>query len=160
LDGKGIRTTGLAGGRLFDINADGKLDLSSFILGGNGLLAMDRNHNGKIDDGSELFGDQRGASNGFEELHKLDENQDGVVDKNDSAYSALSLLTPSSANPNDLQLTSLAAAGIAALKLTYSGANQSINPGDSIAQEGSFIRNDGTTGVAGDLLLAYRRVQF
>ena len=46
-----------------------------------------------INDGTELFGDQRGAANGYEELVKLDENQDGKIDAKDKAFDALTLLS-------------------------------------------------------------------
>ncbi len=159
LDGNGIRASGLKDGQLFDINADGKMDLTSFILGGDGLLALDRNRNGKIDDGSELFGDQLGASNGFEELRKLDDNKDGIVNSKDRAFANLSLLTTIADRPGELQLTSLAQAGVAALRLAYHSEEESLNPDVSIVQKGSFVKADGTQGLAADLLLAFRNIQ-
>ncbi len=159
LDGNGIQASGLKDGQLFDINADGKLDLTSFILRGAGLLALDRNRNGKIDDGSELFGDQLGASNDFEELRKLDENKDGIVDSKDQAFANLSLLTTIADQPGKLQLTSLAQAGVAALRLAYQSEEEAFSPDVSIAQKGSFMKIDGSQGLAADLLLAFRKVR-
>ncbi len=58
-------------------------------------LALDRDGNGRIDDGSELFGSltrlETGvrARHGFEALAELDENHDGVVDANDPAFAKL-----------------------------------------------------------------------
>ncbi|MBI5546029.1 MAG: hypothetical protein HY901_19225 [Deltaproteobacteria bacterium] len=58
-------------------------------------LAFDRNGNGRIDDGSELFGSAtvltsgRRAVNGFEALAELDGNHDGKVDSQDKAWSRL-----------------------------------------------------------------------
>lgn len=159
LDGNGIHATGLAEGRQFDMNADGQLDLTNFIRGGDGLLAMDRNHNGKIDKGSELFGDQLGARNGFEQLRQLDGNRDGIMDKSDEGFTQLSLLVPSKTELDQLQKTSLAAEGVAALKLDYQEKNNPLDPGAVIAQQGSLLRQDGSTGAAVNLLLAYRRIQ-
>jgi len=150
LDANGIRATGLAGGRVFDINADGQPDLTSFIASGDGLLALDRNRNGRIDDGSELFGDQRGAVNGFEELRKLDQNRDGVIDSGDSAYRDLLVLT------SEGELGALDHSGVAAISLDYSTVGLAVNPDVVLAQAGSFRRSDGTTGLAADLLLSYR----
>lgn len=159
LDGNGIKASGLQDGRLFDINADGKVDLTSFILGKDGLLALDRNHNGKIDNGNELFGDQQGSLNGFEELRKLDNNKDGVVDPHDNSFADLGVLMIKPGDPDEMQLTSLAQAGVAALRLAYRNTDEAINPDATIAQKGTFIRADGTEGLAADLLLAYRKVQ-
>lgn len=159
LDGNGIHASGLKDGQLFDIHADGKLDLTSFILGDDGLLSIDRNRNGRIDDGSALFGNQLGASNGFEELRKLDDNKDGIVDSQDQALDSLSLLTSMGNRPGELQLTTLAQAGVAALRLAYQSEEEILSPGASIAQKGSYVKKDGSQGLAADLLLAFRKVQ-
>jgi hypothetical protein len=60
-------------------------------------LAMDRNGNGIIDDGSELFGNTRNlrsginAKHGYEVLAELDDNLDGKIDEADPAFRALLL---------------------------------------------------------------------
>jgi hypothetical protein len=79
LDGDGIELTDTANGVRFDITGTGKAVQTAWVRGGDALLAWDRNGNGKIDSGLELFGDQRGATNGFEELRKLDTNSDGFI---------------------------------------------------------------------------------
>src|SRR5947209_10400579 len=93
------RLTGLDDPVQFDIRADGHkymmgwTDRSSDI----GFLALDRNGNGVIDDGSELFGNATPlangtrASNGFVALGRYDENQDGVIDKSDRIWNSLLL---------------------------------------------------------------------
>lgn len=55
------------------------------------FLALDRNKNQKIDDGDELFGDQKNFSNGFEALKELDSNKDGVIDVKDKEFNNLLL---------------------------------------------------------------------
>ncbi|MCK6597789.1 MAG: hypothetical protein L6Q37_05445 [Bdellovibrionaceae bacterium] len=50
------------------------------------FLAFDRNKNKRIDDGEELFGDQKNFSNGFEALKELDSNKDGIVDSKDKEF--------------------------------------------------------------------------
>ena len=59
-----------------DLDADGRMDSISVPTGDDALLALDRNGNGRIDDGRELFGDQHGAANGFAELARFDDNGD------------------------------------------------------------------------------------
>ena len=83
----------------FDIDANGRLDRITWTGRGEPLafLALDRNRNGIIDDGAELFGTatplQSGqpASNGFEVLREADQNHDGVVDATDSIWNELLL---------------------------------------------------------------------
>ncbi|MFQ8776527.1 MAG: hypothetical protein ACLR78_02345 [Roseburia sp.] len=54
----------------FDIDADGSDDSISMLNSGSGYLALDRNGDGIINDGSELFGTQSG--NGFADLAAYD----------------------------------------------------------------------------------------
>lgn len=71
----------------FDIDQDGKEDSLPVLREGSGFVALDRNGNGTIDDGGELFGARSG--NGFGELATLDEDGNGVLDERDSQFSAL-----------------------------------------------------------------------
>ncbi len=80
LAGNGFSTRGLDDAVRFDLDADGRTDRISAPSGDDALLALDRNNNGRIDDGRELFGDQNGAANGFAELGKYDDNGDGRID--------------------------------------------------------------------------------
>lgn len=73
----------------FDIDGDGKEEEISELAKGNAFLAMDKNDNGKIDDGSELFGTKSG--NGFKDLAAYDEDGNGWIDENDSVYSKLKI---------------------------------------------------------------------
>jgi hypothetical protein len=101
LDGDGIRTTKLNEDRVtqFDMNSDGFAEMTGWADAHDGVLAMDRNGNGLIDDGGELFGDQtilrngNRAANGFQALAELDSNRDGKIDANDPAFSQLRILT-------------------------------------------------------------------
>jgi hypothetical protein len=66
----------------FDIDADGQADRISWVDAGTPLLALDRNGNGRIDDGTELFGDSTPGSeklNGYVALSMFDTNDDGWV---------------------------------------------------------------------------------
>ncbi|MES2071228.1 MAG: VCBS repeat-containing protein [Pseudomonadota bacterium] len=96
----------------FDLDADGKQENISFIQGG-GFLALDRNRDGKINDGHELFGPA--AGNGFNELQALDGDGNGWIDENDAAFQDLSIWTKDASGAD--QLTSLKDAGVGALYL-------------------------------------------
>ncbi|ABB44047.1 conserved hypothetical protein [Sulfurimonas denitrificans DSM 1251] len=75
----------------FDLNLDGKSDEFSFVAKGSGFLAQDKNGDGKINDGSELFGPTLG--NGFEELSAYDEDNNMWIDENDSIFKKLLIWT-------------------------------------------------------------------
>ena len=71
----------------FDLDADGNTELISYLAGNSGMLALDRNSDGIINDGSELFGAQTG--NGFAELAAYDEDSNGYIDEADSIFDQL-----------------------------------------------------------------------
>lgn len=111
LGGQGPSTTGLNGARAFDLTGTGASEMTSFVSGASAFLALDANGNGRIDSGRELFGDQHGAADGFEELRKYDLNQDGQIDARDPVFSRLKLWF------GDGRLTSVSDAGLRALSL-------------------------------------------
>ena len=73
----------------FDLDADGTEDEISTLAGGNGFLALDLNNDGRINDGSELFGTKSG--NGFADLSQYDEDGNGFIDENDSVSDRLKI---------------------------------------------------------------------
>lgn len=75
----------------FDLDADGKEEEISFAGKGSGFLALDRNGDGKINDGSELFGTKSG--DGFKDLAAYDEDGNGWIDENDAIFSQLKIWT-------------------------------------------------------------------
>ena len=150
LDGDGFETTGTGNGVNFDINGDGNVDKTSFANGDDAFLAFDKNGNGEIDGGQELFGDQNGAKNGIEELKKYDSNNDNYIDEKDPIFNDLMLV-----NSRNNELTSLKNAGISAIKLNLINYYQKMNNNDFVNGAIEFIRNDGSKGLAGDVMLNY-----
>lgn len=73
----------------FDIDGNGTQDGISLLSKGAGFLAYDKNQDGKINDGKELFGSATG--NGFKELAEYDEDGNGWIDENDSIFDKLSV---------------------------------------------------------------------
>lgn len=71
----------------FDFNGDGIAEKSGWVAAQDGMLALDANNNGAIDDLSELFGSA--TQDGFVELAGLDTNKDGAIDDQDTDYSRL-----------------------------------------------------------------------
>lgn len=71
----------------FDLDADGNTELIGYLTGNSGMLALDRNSDGIINDGTELFGAQTG--DGFAELADYDEDENGYIDEADSIFDQL-----------------------------------------------------------------------
>lgn len=86
------------------------------------FLALDRNGDGIINDVSEMFGSEDGHSNGFEILKHFDENNDGVIDAKDSAFSELLLWRDSTGQGKTLKkdVKTLAEMGVTSIRLNYS----------------------------------------
>ncbi|VXC75983.1 conserved hypothetical protein [Pseudomonas sp. 8Z] len=154
LAGNGFATSGLSRPVRFDLDADGRMDSISAPSGDDALLALDRNGNGRIDDGRELFGDQHGAANGFAELARFDDNGDGRIDAADNLFDQLRLLRFDARGGQHLQ--TLAEAGVSAIDLRARDVNIALGAYDQIAQLGQFQFADGRSGQAADLLLAKR----
>ncbi|NLI75228.1 MAG: hypothetical protein GX442_02150 [Candidatus Riflebacteria bacterium] len=157
LDGNGYELTEAGEGASFDIDGDGTTDRTGWVAGGDALLALDRNGNGTIDNGKELFGDQNGAANGFLELAKYDQNGDQKIDKNDNVYKALKLYRDLNGDGTIQkgEVSTLSQMGIAAIELRFI-RSLGETKGNSLLLEASFRREDGTTGRIGDFQFGYR----
>jgi hypothetical protein len=86
---------------LFDISATGQAFRIGWTAAGadEAFLCLDRDGDGTITNGAELFGNatplhtgQR-ASNGFVALAEFDDNHDGIIDNNDAVWDSLLLWT-------------------------------------------------------------------
>ncbi len=73
----------------FDIDSDGKEDEIHGLGKGSGFLALDKDGNGKIDNGNELFGTKSG--DGFSDLEVYDKDHNGWIDENDDIYDKLKI---------------------------------------------------------------------
>jgi len=98
----------------FDLNADGRQEQINPVAPGSGFLVFDRNEDGKVNDGRELFGP--GTNDGFGELALLDDDNNGWIDENDAAFSKLQVWSRDGSGVDQLQ--SLAEAGVGAIALS------------------------------------------
>lgn len=111
-DGQAAELTG--GHFAFDLNADGNAEQIANLAPGSGFLAFDRNQDGKINNGLELFGPASG--DGFGELAQLDKDGNGWLDENDPLYAELVVWMRDGAG-ND-SLSSLAQKNVGAILLS------------------------------------------
>ncbi len=162
LDGDRLETVGLASNVYFDHDGDGVLTRTGGAGKDDALLVWDRNANGSIDTGAELFGDftplPNGtlAPNGFAALAALDANGDGILDASDPAFAELKLWrdTSQDGQTGEGELISLSDAGIVSLNLAHTLKNQNLANGNQLTREGAFTRADGSTGGVGEFKLA------
>lgn len=157
LDGDGVEIGTVAKGVAFDITGDGARERTATAIGGDGFLALDRDGDGAITSGRELFGDQHGAINGFAELARFDQNTDSVIDAQDRVFEQLRIWRDDNRDGVSAarELLTLPELGITAIDLAYRVDDQTVAE-SVLAQRGSFRRADGTAGEAADVLLAYR----
>lgn len=159
LDADGVETTTLGDGVYFDHDGNGLAEKSAWASSDDGLLAMDRNGDGVIDSGAELFGsntelaDGSLASNGFEALAELDSNADGIIDADDQAYADLRIWRD--ANQDGVsqadELLTLAEVGVSAIATRYQNTQMTDANGNSTLQAGSATLADGTEVAANDV---------
>ena len=135
---------------LFDLDSDGDEEEISFAGKGSGFLALDKNGDGRIGDGSELFGTKSG--DGFKDLAAFDEDGNGWIDENDSIYSKLKVWTKDEAG-NDY-LINLKDADVGAIYLDNADTQFSLKDGNNrlngeIKKTGIYLHE--STGAAGTL---------
>ena len=155
LDGDGIETISLTDSNVyFDNDNDGFKEKIGWLKGDDGLIAIDKNNNGKIDNQSELFGSD--TTKGFEDLRVYDTNNDGIIDTNDTQFNDLKVWQDVNENgiTDEGELHSLSSKGITSINLNYNEINV-IQNGNKIAEGSTYTKSDGTTGGIYDVLFAY-----
>jgi hypothetical protein len=136
----------------FDLQANGQSKDLPLLGSASAFLALDRNHDGQINNGRELFGPASGQ--GFSELDKLDSDQNGWIDENDPAYADLRLWQPAADGKGSL--ATLAEKNVGAIYLdsvstpfTYkddAGQTQATTSATSV-----FLQENGTAGTIQEL---------
>ena len=151
LDGDGIELTARTDGNVaFDLDGDGFAEWTGWVAADDGLLALDRDGNGRIDDISELFGSP--TADGFAELAALDANGDGVIDAADADFANLRVWIDADQDgfSDDGELHTLADLTIRSLDLAAVAAD-TWQAGNRIGLVSHYTTTDGATRTLADV---------
>jgi len=158
LNKSGTLSVSVDNGTRFDLKASGSLLKTGWVESGDGLLAMDRNGDGIINDGAELFGNStklangKAAANGYVALAALDGNRDGTIDAKDAAWSKLKVWMDQNGDgrTDAGELLSMAEVGVASLKLSPKSSSATEN-GNKVALVSSYSSTDGSSSLMADV---------
>lgn len=156
-----FRFSNLATGVAFDLNADGKLDRTAWTQtsSDDAFLVLDRNFNGQIDNGHEIFGDETpqlpsDTPNGFRALAVFDDlqsggNGDGAIDSQDRIYRDLMLWTDTNhdgkSSASELRLLS---DEVESIQLAYEQDSTFDEHGNELRYRASIVRTSSSEGSA------------
>jgi len=131
----------------FDLDSDGVAEQISLPAPGSGFLALDRNNDGIINNGGELFGAKTG--DGFQELAQYDVDANNWIDENDPIYDGLRIW--STDEKGESSLLALGQLGIGAVYLGAVDTEFSLTNGENelqgqVRSSGVFLREDGSAG--------------
>lgn len=131
----------------FDLDSDGQTETMPFVGAASGFLALDKNGNGAVDNGAELFGARSG--NGFADLAAYDLDGNHWIDERDAVYDQLQVWRKDAAGQDALS-------GLAALQIGAIYLGQVASPFDlrntgnelqgQVRSSGLYLREDGSTG--------------
>lgn len=131
----------------FDLDADGTKELISMPSSKSGFIALDKNGDGIINDGSELFGPASG--NGFEDLAAYDSDHDGWIDEDDDIFDKLKVWIREPDGTD--KLLSFKEAGVGAINLAHAASEFSMKDDFNrtraiVRSSGMFLYEDGRAG--------------
>lgn len=131
----------------FDIDSDGRQDQIAFVGPNSGFLALDRNNDGIVNDGGELFGPTTGR--GFAELAMYDDDGNQWIDENDSIYQNLRIWSKDPEGRD--QLVALGQRAVGAIYLGHVTSPFSLKDSQNallgqIRNSGVFLQENGTEG--------------
>jgi hypothetical protein len=139
----------------FDLTGDGIKEKVGWIQASEGIVAFDKNGNGKIDGIGEVFG--TATTSGFAELRTLaDSNYDGVIDRRDELYNQLKVWQD--ANQDGIsqasELKTLSQAGVNTIELNVFATNINLN-GNLLSEAGRYSDSTGARSLAADVELTF-----
>ena len=150
LDGDGIELNSAENGVAFDLNDDGTAETTGWAGPGDGVLVMDHDGSGAIENGSEVFSevfDGGSYADSLEALASLDSNGDGVIDNGDEAFEDIAIWQDANSDgiTQDGEVRTLSEYGIKSIDLNAAPVHQTIN-GNTVYAAGTYTKTDGSTG--------------
>ena len=159
MDGNGIKTISINKNVFFDLDNNLFAESTGWADKGDAFLVWDRDNNGVIDSGNELFGNHtrlssgKKAENGFAALAELDSNQDNIFDEKDEAWFKLQLWFDR--NQNGIseagELVKLSESGIKSINLSYNNTDHIDESGNHHRQRSSVSWKDGRKSEIADV---------
>lgn len=130
----------------FDLNQDGQAEQISFVRSGSGFLVLDKNQDGRVNDGGELFGPSSG--DGFKELAAYDDDRNGWIDETDNVYDQLRIWSQAGGNHT---LSSLKESNVGAIYLGNVSTPFDVKSQDNtllgqVQSSGVYLRESGEAG--------------
>ncbi|MDD5387633.1 MAG: calcium-binding protein, partial [Sulfuricurvum sp.] len=139
----------------FDLTGDGIKEKVGWVQASEGIVAFDKNGNGKIDGISEVFG--TATTSGFAELRTLaDSNYDGVIDRRDELYNQLKVWQDTNQDGISQagELKTLSQAGVKNIELNVFATNINLN-GNLLSEAGRYCDSVGERSLAADVELTF-----
>ncbi|NQZ32234.1 MAG: Ig-like domain-containing protein [Oceanospirillaceae bacterium] len=163
LDGDGVETLSIDENVKFDINADGKKEITGWVAPDDALLVRDINQDGIINNTTELFGEHTHksdgtiAEDGFDALRDLDSNNDGKISAEDEEFSSLKIWQDINSDgiSQASELKSLAEAGVKEISLQAEAISE-INQGNSVGLRASWTDTDNNSYDIDDVWFSYK----
>lgn len=131
----------------FDLDCDGKKENISILNKGTGFLALDKNENGEIDDGSELFGTS--SQDGFRDLAEYDLDGNGWIDEADDIFDKLKIWQVNEDGSKNLYTLKEKGVGAICLKnvnTQFSLNDENNNTNACVRKSGVFLFENGKSG--------------
>ena len=154
LNGDGVGLVDADNGVQFDTDNDGELEQTGWADSNDGLLTIDVNGDGIINDMSEVvsahldhpdLADSDMPQSSLEVLALFDDNDDGVIDSQDSIFDQLSIWQDANQNgiTDEGELLGLAERGITSIQLDYDSTKEDVN-GNTVLKGGTVTFEDGS----------------
>lgn len=152
-DGKAAELSGKC--FAFDLDCDGTSESIAALASGSAYLAFDANDDGRINDGSELFGTKSG--NGFADLARFDLDGNRWIDENDDVFARLRIWAPDGEGQDALSTLAQRSVGALYLDSVETPFSLTDNENRLLAQvraSGVYLREDGGVGTLQQVDLA------
>ncbi len=131
----------------FDLNSDGRKDNISFVQPESGFLTLDKNEDGKVNNGKELFGPNTG--NGFSELAKYDSDGNQWIDESDPIFKKLKIWTKDAKGTDSfftLADKNVGAIFLGSISVQFEYKNAQNDSRGGVKRTGVFVKESGMAG--------------